>query len=1351
MKRYRDSKGFTLVEILIALALMSIITTAIYQLYISNYKTWVSQDLVTEMQQNARFSIDLMTREMQLAGYDIPSGETAIKEATDTKFTFWSRDLSISGAANEQRRKVSFYQDGANLKMDVVTEAGGADTGNVVAENVESLDFDYYDDQNNQITSLPADMGLIRRIKVTLKVRTSRKDPITLDYKRMALVTELRPRNLGIGEVITDITPPAVPTGIEVVDPGKCGKLWVRWTPNSEVDLAGYVIYYGQSTGSYTGQVSVSTSAPQPYYELGGLTVSPSNANGTTVPYVSYYIAIAAFDTSGNISGYSTEVSGNPVPSTRAFGGANDTTINIEKPSAPTILKGQDAAANQIKLTWSASVDPNNNIKGYRLYRSTSNFTTFPIVAEGTNIVQVADENTISAGITSYTDTGPGLLGCTVYYYALAPITCDTTLMTKDSVGDTVYYAESDYGITYGDGTTGSPAGSDTAPKDGVPPGTPVISKRADGTIVSGYKRAYITITNPSDADFDHTRIYYSTTATPTVDTNPNSPTYGVVSGGNPVPDTNVLPKGIKGRLEGAGTTVSFVHDSEYTASIEDVNTMHAPQLEGAQYYYLAVAYDKCGNPRADTAAATTLASLCGDGNPGDPEYGAPDAPTGASVSGCSTSMIATWNPITASASQNPDAAGYRIYRTPAASFDTSLDPSSLDGTSCKTSPNTACYLGFVPIGSPTTFSDGPIYGLADGGVYSYGIVSTDCVYENRWCGLGEAAYKFNNSKYKQGWLTKNGVMPGSIKREDQHKEVLTRDSTWTGIPSTDPTKGYHNKVRLYFRNTGQGTMTINSISNIQWSKSSARLTKVSIGGNEYTTCPIVYNTSPTPPVVWTATGTPGPSSPTSIPLTGGVQIGGSCLNVPINLEFSDVNGLVKEGTDMRGDNVRLTLDVRNDSTNTTTCSSYVTVTQLDEAIPVDKGPTFDTSGDSVDDVALPGPITLLTPAPSQLTVVPPSGVTTDPVKVLKDGDIEVKAQVMSQDIPAKNVCAVNLYWKETSLKPPTTTPLSSFNTLAMNYDGGNLYKVNIPNNKGKRVWFYIVAADDHDGNCGTTGDRNFDRSPEVQSGYYVYDQNGDPCTTTPEKPAGLTLSNSPSVDVDASGNVNLQWTAPSTNTDTTTILDLAGFNLYEYYSNDKGATWTSASGNPVAHIAGTTAGGTYTYPRSASSYSTGTWLNYKVSAYDSCTPNTTPYTDKESALSTESGTVIKGTCANVPGTTDVITTSPDSTTSGGYIQTISWNIPTDTDKDLKGFVIYGRSPTSPTSATTDTNYWKRATVDISAGCSCTAIIGSGCSCSIAGSKVTVTAPSNTWDASNPASVRAFDYCGKYGNRGTEW
>ncbi len=73
----------------------------------------------------------------------------------------------------------------------------------------------------------------------------------------------------------------------------------IAWNPNTESDLAGYKHYYGTSSRIYDNSVDVGN---QTSYTILNLVA------GTT-----YFLAVTAYDTSGNESDYSNEITYTPI------------------------------------------------------------------------------------------------------------------------------------------------------------------------------------------------------------------------------------------------------------------------------------------------------------------------------------------------------------------------------------------------------------------------------------------------------------------------------------------------------------------------------------------------------------------------------------------------------------------------------------------------------------------------------------------------------------------------------------------------------------------------------------------------------------------------------------------------------------------------------------------------------------------------------------------------------------------------------------------------------------------------------------------------------------------------------
>jgi prepilin-type N-terminal cleavage/methylation domain-containing protein len=67
--RKRTENGFTLIELMVAMAITLVVLSAIFMTFKSQQDSYVVQDQVTRMQQNLRGAMYVMTRDIQMAGY----------------------------------------------------------------------------------------------------------------------------------------------------------------------------------------------------------------------------------------------------------------------------------------------------------------------------------------------------------------------------------------------------------------------------------------------------------------------------------------------------------------------------------------------------------------------------------------------------------------------------------------------------------------------------------------------------------------------------------------------------------------------------------------------------------------------------------------------------------------------------------------------------------------------------------------------------------------------------------------------------------------------------------------------------------------------------------------------------------------------------------------------------------------------------------------------------------------------------------------------------------------------------------------------------------------------------------
>lgn len=184
-------QGFTLVEVLIAMLMGGIVLAAVMASFHVQHKTYLNQDEVVAMQQNARLAMDLLTQEIRQAGYD-PTGNAGagIVTATAGRLGF-TQDINEDGDTADANEALTYGFSNANDgNQDGIADTGNAPLGRNsgtatgvggsgfqrIAEDFQAVEFYYLLDDGTR-TLTPADLTKIRGIQVSLLARTAVADP----------------------------------------------------------------------------------------------------------------------------------------------------------------------------------------------------------------------------------------------------------------------------------------------------------------------------------------------------------------------------------------------------------------------------------------------------------------------------------------------------------------------------------------------------------------------------------------------------------------------------------------------------------------------------------------------------------------------------------------------------------------------------------------------------------------------------------------------------------------------------------------------------------------------------------------------------------------------------------------------------------------------------------------------------------------------------------------------------------------------------------------------------------------------------------------------------------------------
>jgi type IV pilus assembly protein PilW len=192
----KSINGFTLVELMVSMSIGMVILAAVTTTFMSQTRIYNAQEQINEMQQNARGALDILAREVKMAGYN-PNGASFVGVTYSTTQLMIQADLDSSGAistsstANEQ---IVYAYDAAN---DRITRAVGSGTAQVLAEHIAAFDFTYRDGTGTA-TTVSAN---IRQVSISITAITAKQDPnYTPDggYRTYIVSATITPGNLAL-------------------------------------------------------------------------------------------------------------------------------------------------------------------------------------------------------------------------------------------------------------------------------------------------------------------------------------------------------------------------------------------------------------------------------------------------------------------------------------------------------------------------------------------------------------------------------------------------------------------------------------------------------------------------------------------------------------------------------------------------------------------------------------------------------------------------------------------------------------------------------------------------------------------------------------------------------------------------------------------------------------------------------------------------------------------------------------------------------------------------------------------------------------------------------------------------
>jgi type IV pilus assembly protein PilW len=202
-------KGITLIELLVGLVICGLVTAGIYRVFVAQSRAYNVQDQVVEVQQNVRSAMEILLRDLRMAGYDNDSINSAITITNPIATPLSDNAITVSyeyyekSTAQYQKQTVAYWIDTSSSTMiRQLTVNDVAQPQETLLGNVEEFTLNYGVDVNedgamdNWVSAGGVGTSKVVAVQVTLTTRPVQANPDVQAVSPRTLVSTVTLRNL---------------------------------------------------------------------------------------------------------------------------------------------------------------------------------------------------------------------------------------------------------------------------------------------------------------------------------------------------------------------------------------------------------------------------------------------------------------------------------------------------------------------------------------------------------------------------------------------------------------------------------------------------------------------------------------------------------------------------------------------------------------------------------------------------------------------------------------------------------------------------------------------------------------------------------------------------------------------------------------------------------------------------------------------------------------------------------------------------------------------------------------------------------------------------------------------------
>lgn len=189
--------GFTLIEMMVTIAISMMVIAGVAGTFTAQTRQNKAEEEISQMHQNVRGALDLITHELMQAGYKAPGGSVTGVTYNTTQLLIQADhdgDNTID-TGNTSLEYITYVYDATNKR--ITRKLGSSGTAEIVADNITQFDFAYKQADGTAATSSPT----IRKVTITITGRTQHADPsysTNSGYRTYQLSADIAPPNLAL-------------------------------------------------------------------------------------------------------------------------------------------------------------------------------------------------------------------------------------------------------------------------------------------------------------------------------------------------------------------------------------------------------------------------------------------------------------------------------------------------------------------------------------------------------------------------------------------------------------------------------------------------------------------------------------------------------------------------------------------------------------------------------------------------------------------------------------------------------------------------------------------------------------------------------------------------------------------------------------------------------------------------------------------------------------------------------------------------------------------------------------------------------------------------------------------------